>query len=89
MGLNIEVNECNGGNICHPNATCTNTIGSYTCTCNTGFIGDGKNCTGEQTSKSWYMRYIFLRRIAKCSVPNFFAVSTYVREFASLIWSQR
>ena len=31
---------------CDPNATCTNTFGSYVCTCNTGFTGDGVICTG-------------------------------------------
>ena len=31
---------------CDPNATCTNTFGSYFCTCNTGFTGDGVICTG-------------------------------------------
>ena len=34
---------------CHGNASCANTEGSYTCTCNRTFTGDGENCT----SKSW------------------------------------
>jgi hypothetical protein len=33
----------NGG--CSPNATCAFTPGSQTCTCNTGFTGDGVTCT--------------------------------------------
>ena len=32
--------------LCHVNATCTNTPGSYLCDCNTGYSGDGvANCT--------------------------------------------
>ena len=29
---------------CHPNATCIELIGSYNCTCNEGFQGDGVEC---------------------------------------------
>eukprot|EP01137_Pigoraptor_chileana_P037334 Opistho-2@34274 len=29
---------------CHAKASCANTNGGYTCTCNAGYIGDGKNC---------------------------------------------
>ncbi|XP_063223363.1 multiple epidermal growth factor-like domains protein 8 [Bacillus rossius redtenbacheri] len=41
-----DVDECDLGlHDCHPNATCTNTRGSYRCQCNRGFSGDGKvNC---------------------------------------------
>ena len=35
---------------CGTNATCTNTKVSLRCTCNTGFYGDGYNCTGKPVS---------------------------------------
>ena len=39
--------ECSGSNNCDANAKCTNTDGSYTCTCNKGFFGDGFTCDGN------------------------------------------
>ena len=33
-------------NICHSDAICFNTPGSYSCACKPGFIGNGVNCTG-------------------------------------------
>jgi len=46
--MNADINECavNKGN-CSVNATCNNTPCSYSCSCFTGFQGDGFTCTGE------------------------------------------
>ena len=41
-----NIDECTSDlNICHEEATCVDTEGSYNCECNDGFIGDGVNCT--------------------------------------------
>ena len=32
---------------CHEKAKCTNTIGSHVCECQSGYTGNGQNCTGE------------------------------------------
>jgi hypothetical protein len=49
----IKINLWNQGkcsekstNTCDINTNCTNTPGSYNCQCDSGFSGDGKNCTG-------------------------------------------
>lgn len=42
-----DLNECaSGENNCSSIATCLNTNGSYTCTCPSGYDGDGTFCTG-------------------------------------------
>ena len=43
-----NVNECYLGK-CHENADCEDSIGSYTCTCKSGFRGDGHFCEEDVT----------------------------------------
>ena len=46
--LSLDVDECKAvTKPCHVNATCTNSVESYTCECKLGYTGDGKNCSGE------------------------------------------
>ena len=41
-----DIDECASGvHDCHSSASCTNTVGSYTCSCNHPYTGDGKKCT--------------------------------------------
>jgi hypothetical protein len=48
-----DLNECTSGAAkCSDKATCTNTPGSFTCTCNAGFEGDGKTCCGPGFKQS-------------------------------------
>ena len=43
----LDVNEClEGTDDCSDHALCSNTVGSFTCTCNDGYEGDGKTCRG-------------------------------------------
>ena len=45
----VGINECELEiHTCHVNANCTDTIGSFECTCGEGFEGDGFICTGKQ-----------------------------------------
>ena len=43
-----DIDECiTGTHHCSADAVCNNTKGSYNCTCNPGYNGDGRNCQGE------------------------------------------
>ena len=49
IGLQIvvmcaDIDECTG-NPCHLNATCKNSEGSFECSCDGNFEGDGLNCS--------------------------------------------
>ena len=43
-----DIDECADSSLnnCDSNADCTNTVGSFTCACNSGFSGNGTSCTG-------------------------------------------
>lgn len=41
-----DMNECNREGSCAENAECTNTPGSFVCTCKEGYFGNGNTCTG-------------------------------------------
>ena len=43
-----DVDECaDGSDNCDVNAACTNTAGSHSCFCNSGYEGDGATCAGN------------------------------------------
>ena len=49
VSLPPDDNECAKAtdNNCNRNAACTNTPGSFTCSCNRGYTGTGIDCTGK------------------------------------------
>ena len=44
----LDINECAlNTDSCNANAACADTEGSFTCTCNPGYEGDGVTCTSS------------------------------------------
>ena len=50
--ITLDIDECSADSSpCDENADCTNTDGSYSCTCKQGFDGDGQSCEGTWLRK--------------------------------------
>ena len=48
MFVCVDIDECSvSPSVCDINANCSNTRGSYYCTCKAGYTGDGKTCQGN------------------------------------------
>ena len=48
ISLYSDIDECALGlDNCHADASCGDAIGSFVCTCNPGYTGDGVTCTSE------------------------------------------
>ena len=44
----LDIDECaKDTDNCHADSTCTNTKGSFHCSCRHGYSGDGINCVGK------------------------------------------
>ena len=57
----IDIDECSVFNeSCHAQAFCYNTEGNFTCTCQSGYIGDGFNCTGNNICMPLVRQVCFL-----------------------------
>ena len=52
----VDIDEC-VSNPCHSNANCNDTQGSFVCQCNTGYSGNGFNCSGKYVL-CWYMKNV-------------------------------
>ena len=55
---------------CHDDANCTNTKGSFYCTCHHGFSGDGVICTGKTNSFDLLLKEHHFERFLAAFAPR-------------------
>ena len=73
-----DIDECSTEiHNCAARAICTNTNGSYTCTCIEGYEGDGVNCHGKFIFMVFIYIYIYIYNYINCSVSQTYIVSHY------------
>ena len=80
FGCLVDINEClnedDSARKCHSIlGVCENIAGSYKCSCNEGYIGDGFVCEGENKIEHYpthyryeFFRMIIIRRRTSCSI---------------------
>ena len=60
----LDVDECSLSlENCHENSSCTNFNGSFLCTCDNGYTGNGTVCEGKQVSHVVQSNALILRNI--------------------------
>ena len=67
----LDIDECLSVDDCDSNANCTNTQGSFTCSCQDGYTGDGKNCSGEVLFLLHINTFLFYLRDTSTNRFNF------------------
>ena len=63
-----DINECEL-DYCSPDATCQNTQGSFSCSCNRGYHGDGRMCQGEKKQNNRKNVHVCL---LQNNIPSFY-----------------
>ena len=74
----LDIEECaTEKDNCHIDSNCTNTKGSFFCTCHTGYSGDGATCAGELNIVVCVMNHVVQKGwwdLSQTKVPSGIAV---------------
>ena len=63
FSLLLDINECStNAHNCDANAFCSNSEGSYNCTCSPGYNGNGTSCTGKSYHYHYHYHYHYRYR---------------------------
>ena len=81
--FNKDIDECDDGlHVCRSSlASCVNTLDSFNCSCNHGYIGDGKtNCTVNASGKIGFKKFVvmFQLRIIKAVTVIFYTIAKVI-----------
>ena len=73
--IHTDIDECSLGlDSCVENADCTDTEGSYTCMCSSGYTGDGlSSCTGKLNVIQSYTHYRIIIMLFQISMSVIWA----------------
>ena len=68
LSNSLDIDQCAMGlDECSDDAACTDTDGSYECTCNSGFTGDGFTCTSKSIIPTLFSVYQCIRTFRNSS----------------------
>lgn len=84
----IDVDEC-FGNVCMEDATCTNTEGSYECTCNAGFRQIQNLCIGKITFVTFFRFLCIFKGMRTVNQGTIFVYESAQFQVFNFIWMYR